>query len=558
MCSLSAVLKKSNENVFGNLFQRKKNLLARIVGIQKACDRFSNNFLVNLEAELIHEYEQILNQKNLFWRQKSRDCWFIIGNLFHDLEQEDRNKLSNLISLLAVNDALFSISPLKAPGYDGFPANFYQHHCQLYSGDIYSICNAFISGCIPSSLNHTIISLISKLMVLNTWLISGQLEMLFKFKKSKGIISFLAWKVNLSKTYDRLSWSFIEKAQRGIRQGDPLSPYFFVMCMKKLSHLIKSVVDSGSSKAVKVSQSGSRISHIFFADDLMLFAEASSRHAYVLKGILDTFCSLSGQTVSYEKSLIFCSPNTDRRLANDISRTYGSPLTADLGKYLGMSLVHCRINKHTSDGLFDKAQGRLASSKSKTRSLAGRLTLIQSVTSAIPIYRMQTTRFLIKFCEKMDKLNQDFLWGNTEAKKKVHLVNWNIVCQPKSIEGLGIKKTSEMNQAMLAKFGKVFSHGAHLFKKNLKLRVRNGKKITFWHVVWLLNYVLSSYVVLQIVNVPTGFCDDVADRLIWGPTSTYNSFFEINDAQNPLWRFVWQKYTAASLSQKTSNSSSTM
>ncbi|MDD0245709.1 hypothetical protein PSY47_23320, partial [Shigella flexneri] len=45
----------------------------------------------------------------------------------------------------------------------------------------------------------------------------------------------------------------------------------------------------------------------------------------------------------------------------------------------------------------------------------------------------------------------DFIWGDTNDKKKVHLVNWDTICQPKQLGGLGIKKTSEMNKAMLAK-----------------------------------------------------------------------------------------------------------
>ncbi|XP_061998932.1 uncharacterized protein LOC133716229 [Rosa rugosa] len=72
---LSHDLQQWNINIFGNIFKRKKHLLARIGGIQKATDRYSNPFLINLESELIREYETLRDQENLFWKQKSRDKW---------------------------------------------------------------------------------------------------------------------------------------------------------------------------------------------------------------------------------------------------------------------------------------------------------------------------------------------------------------------------------------------------------------------------------------------------------------------------------------------------
>ncbi|XP_050386279.1 uncharacterized protein LOC126802669 [Argentina anserina] len=180
---------------------------------------------------------------------------------------------------------------------------------------------------------------------------------------------------------------------------------------------------------------------------------------------------------------------------------------------------------------------------------------------------METTKFPIRFYEKMDKLNRDFLWGDTEAKKNVHLVNWDTVCQPKSITGLGIKKTSEMNQAMLAKLSWRFMqkdavlwanmfqekylkdmditdhdfcahsdcssvwrsifHSAHLFRKNLKWRVGNGKKINFWHDVWVSS--------LSLIDCALSYASIDHNALF-----AYNSLFEINDAKTPFWRFVWK------------------
>lgn len=156
----------------------------------------------------------------------------------------------------------------------------------------------------------------------------------------------------------------------------------------------------------------------------MLFSEASEAKASILKACLDAFCNLSGQTVNYDKSVLYCSPNTSKKIARAISRTCGSPLTNDLGKYLGMPMIHSRITKYTYANLIDKVQNRLASWKSNHLSMVGRLTLIQSVTSSVPIYAMQTAKLPSSMCNSLDKLNMNFLWGDTNDKKKVHLLCW--------------------------------------------------------------------------------------------------------------------------------------
>ncbi|KAL5735733.1 hypothetical protein ACOSP7_030185 [Xanthoceras sorbifolium] len=90
----------------------------------------------------------------------------------------------------------------------------------------------------------------------------------------------------------------------GIRQGDPISPYIFVLCMEKLSHIINSRVVDRSWKAIKVSRKGPDISHLFFTNDLILFGQATSDQASVMKDCIDVFCKCSGQqTVCLLKNL---------------------------------------------------------------------------------------------------------------------------------------------------------------------------------------------------------------------------------------------------------------
>ena len=77
--------------------------------------------------------------------------------------------------------------------------------------------------------------------------------------------------------------------------------------------------------------------------------------------------------------------------------------------------------------------------------------LIKSVSATIPDYYMQCHALPIKTCSAIDKLNRDFLWGSTQEKRKLHLVNWNVVTLPKLYGGLGIFQMRARNEALLAK-----------------------------------------------------------------------------------------------------------
>jgi hypothetical protein len=199
-------------------------------------------------------------------------------------------------------------------------------------------------------------------------------EMTHTMVKMKGSKGLVAIKVDLSKAYDKLNWDFIWqilkeiqlpdslinvimhsvtsvetnvkwngargsyfRPQRGIRQGDPISPYLFVMCIDKLSHLISQAVKEGTWKAPRAGRNGPIVSHLMFAYDLLLFGEATTEQLKCMTDILDKFCRLLGQQVSNEKTSVFSSSNTSRRLRDTLIRTSGYRETNSFGKYLGGS-----------------------------------------------------------------------------------------------------------------------------------------------------------------------------------------------------------------------------
>ncbi|KAL5781970.1 hypothetical protein ACOSP7_006999 [Xanthoceras sorbifolium] len=126
--------------------------------------------------------------------------------------------------------------------------------------------------------------------------------------------------------------------------------------MEKLSHIINQKIGKGTWKTLRVSRGGPEISHLFFVDDLILFGQATNHQAELMKSCIDLFCDVSGQQVNFDKFRIFCFPNVITDLANDIVVICETPLYKNLGKYLGVPLIHGRVNSHTYKEIIDKTQ----------------------------------------------------------------------------------------------------------------------------------------------------------------------------------------------------------
>jgi hypothetical protein len=97
---------------------------------------------------------------------------------------------------------------------------------------------------------------------------------------------------------------------RGLRQGDPLSPYLFLLCAEGLSILLLYEEEVGGIDGVRVCRNAPSVSHLLFADDSLILMKADMNNATSLQHVLDTYCANSGQLVSLSKSSIFFSPNT--------------------------------------------------------------------------------------------------------------------------------------------------------------------------------------------------------------------------------------------------------
>ena len=97
---------------------------------------------------------------------------------------------------------------------------------------------------------------------------------------------------------------------RGIRQGDSLSPYLFLLCAEGLSSLIRRAVENGVMKGLAISRGGPRLSHLFFADDRLIFCKASMVECNSLQRILQVYEQASRKKLNHAKTSLIFSSNT--------------------------------------------------------------------------------------------------------------------------------------------------------------------------------------------------------------------------------------------------------
>ena len=126
-------------------------------------------------------------------------------------------------------------------------------------------------------------------------------------------------------------------------------------------------------------------------------------------------------------------------------------LVQNPSKYLGINFKLRGRRVADFEDIIDRVQKKLQRWKAKLLSQACKTTLISSVLQAMPFYTFSCFRILETVCNKSDAVTRAFWWEHDLETRKLHLVNWDKICQPKSRGGLGLKRLSLINQAMISK-----------------------------------------------------------------------------------------------------------
>ena len=181
-----------------------------------------------------------------------------------------------------------------------------------------------------------------------------------------------------------------------------------------------------------------RLTHLFFADDSLLFCRATSRECQQVLNILDTYGRCSGQQINKAKTTIFFSKSTSEAIKNQIKSALEVPEILQYEKYLGLPSLVGKNKKASFNYIKERVWKKIQGWKEKLLSQAGREILIKAVVQAIPTYTMSCFKLPLGLCGDIESLIRKFWWGQNGDRRKVHWVKWETLCKPKMEGGMEI------------------------------------------------------------------------------------------------------------------------
>ena len=205
------------------------------------------------------------------------------------------------------------------------------------------------------------------------------------------------------------------------------------------------------------------LSHLLFADDCIMFSQASEAGASRLQAILDLYHRGSGQLVNKQKSTVFFSANCEDETKKLVLETLGINSEAVGEKYLCLPTALGRSTTESFEYLPERARKHVTGWGGKKLSFLAREVLLKSVVQAVPTYAMTCFELNGATCKKITTCMSKYFWGGSLDKHKMHWLCWEAITRAKSAGGMGFKDLKMFNLAMLGNRAGACSRGLILF-----------------------------------------------------------------------------------------------
>ena len=265
-----------------------------------------------------------------------------------------------------------------------------------------------------------------------------------------------------------------------MRQGDPISLFLFLFCADGLSALLNQSIAAGQLQGVLACPFRPRISHLFFAEDSIIFYQATPEQCGHLEHLLTIYEHTLCQQLNKEKIAIFFCRNTPQATQEEIKNRFGAKAIRQHETYLGLPSLVGKSKKHTFRALKEKLDNKLSGWKEKLLSQAGKEVLIKAVAQALPTYTMSIFKLPDSPCDELTGMIRRFWWGQKEGKNKMAWLSWEKMYTPKEEGGLGFRDLKAFNLALLAKQRWQLQMNSHSLVHRV-LKARYFPNIDFLH-----------------------------------------------------------------------------
>lgn len=268
------------------------------------------------------------------------------------------------------------------------------------------------------------------------------------------------------------------KSTRGVRQGDPLAPSLFVIAEEILSRGLSSLFQSGKCFPFHVPRGVPSQSHLLYADDSIIFLNGSKRSVTNLLEFLGRYEQSTGQSINNSKCCFMVSKKMPISAINRLKIQTGYQYKDFSLLYLGIPLFKGRLKVVHFKYLIDRFQSRLAGWQCRALSQAGRVVLIRSVLSSIPIYTASAISIPLSIQRQLDKICSNFFWQGSEPAHRKHWLAWNKICCPVECGGLGIRSLRDIQLSFQVKLIWLALFGGSLWAKFVQSKYLKGQHLT--------------------------------------------------------------------------------